>query len=156
MATRIRSILIDNTISKVYTNVVKPSLANSSNVIAGTTKQGLTLAAFGSTSALRIVSNLMGRTNGYPIVSNTLITNFRITLKSPAIGGFTGARLVLKVGTTYASAVAVATISTFATSASVATGILVEPGQNLYLDVTGTGTVKPGIGLTVGVDYYVA
>lgn len=157
MATRIRSFLIDNTLSRVFTNIIRASEANAANVIAGATKQRLTLAALGTSVVVRVANNLIGRGNGYQIVTSTLITGINLTLKRAAVGG-QGIRVVLKLGTTYAGAISAGTftIPSGSINVTIATGILVEAGQNIYMDVISTGISQPGVGLTVFIDYFSA
>ena len=154
MATRTRSMIIDNTVQKVFTNLVNPAQANPANVCAGTELKRLVLCAFGTAVSAKISPNITGRTNGVAVVTSTLLTKLYLDLASTAVGGTTGVAIALKVGTTYETASTVATHSSFIKASSKVISVLIEPGQNIYLDITGTGTTRPGSGVRVSADYF--
>jgi hypothetical protein len=149
---RTRSILVDNTLGKIFTNVSSVSTSNSSNLIAGTKIQSATISS-GSKTTLVLTKNL-GKGIGISFPRGGLITNVQLSLS----GAATGQSVIVdvKVGTSYAnsSTVTTATLPVNTLSTPKAVSISVQSGQYVYLDVTQTGNIKPGNGLSVRLDYY--
>ena len=156
MASRTRSIILDNTLSKVYKQVVTPGAATPANVIAGTALKSATLFSLARTATAVKANNLGGRTNGLIFPGTSIIKTFKVAVTSAASGG--PITVVFKVGTTYATSVVVytATLAQSVLTANTEAAILIDPNYNMYVDVTTIGTTRPGSGLSASIDYYSA
>jgi hypothetical protein len=152
-------VLVDNTIGKIYTNVSQTSGATAANIIAGTALKSATIQPIRSTTgpvSCTVAINLSG--GGIAFATAGLLT--RVTLS--AVTAPTGKSIIvlLKTGAAaYTSLTTVASVQlgTNATTATANTApfpINIAAGQYLYFDISQVGTVSPGAGLTIRVDYY--
>lgn len=152
MPRRSRSILVDTTIGKIFTNVQSVSAADASNLIAGTqTKRG----GFSSpkTQTTRLTSNLGGKSGFYFPVSGVVT---EVSLTSVIAPKGAAVQVNLKRGTTYESSTIVGTytLAELTTSSTTSTAITVSAGDNFYVDIVSVGTTVPGSGLEVRFKYY--
>ena len=152
MARRTRSILVDNTLGKIFTNTDVVTTTDASKLIAGTKIQSSTISASSKTTA--IVAKNIGTGVGIPFANNGLITNVTLSATSACAGQ--SIIVAIKVGSTYNTSTTATTVSlpVNSYSASTAASVSVQAGQNVYLDITQVGTTKPGVGLSVRLDYY--
>lgn len=149
---RIRSILIDNTLGKIFTNVETSTSTDSSKLIAGTKLQSFTYAA--TTTATTVVAKNIGTGTGVPFPNNGLIVAGRLGVSVAPTGR--AINVAIRVGSTYATSTVATTLSlpVSALSATTNLAINIQSGQFLYFDVTQVGNIKPGNGLSVKLDYY--
>lgn len=149
---RTRSILIDNTVGKIFTNVGSSASTDSSKLIAGTKLQSYTYSA--SRSSTTVVARNIGIATGVPFPNNGLIASGTLSISSVPTGR--AINVDVKVGSTYATSTVATTISlpinTFTATSNLA--ISIQSGQFLFFDVTQVGNIRPGAGLSIKLDYY--
>jgi len=152
MARRTRSILVDGTIGKIFTNVISVSNANSTNLIAGTLQKSGGFSIPNSQSA-RITNNLGGK-NGFNFATTGVVTE--VSINSVIAPKGSGIQINLKRGTTYATSTVVGTytLAELQTTSTTVTSITVASGDSLYVDITSVGTVVAGTGVSVKFKYY--
>lgn len=152
MPRRIRSILIDNTLGKIYTNVDTTLSTDSSKLIAGTKLQSFTYAA--TTTATAVVARNIGTGTGVPFPNNSLIVSGRLGVSAAPLGRTI--IVAIRVGSNYATSTVATTLSLpiNALSSTTVLAINIQSGQFLYFDVTQVGNVRPGSGLSIKLDYY--
>lgn len=152
MPRRVRSILIDNTLGKIYTNVDSTLSTDSSKLIAGTKLQSYTYAANIRSNA--VVARNIGTGTGVFFPNRGLIVVGRLGVTVAPLGRTIN--VDIKVGSTYATSTVAATLSLPINSLASTTNLVVnvQSGQSLYFDVTQVGNVRPGTGLSIKLDYY--
>jgi hypothetical protein len=152
MTRRTRSILVDSTTGKIFTNVTATGDANSSNLIAGTLQKSGGFSIPNSQSA-RITNNLGGK-NGFNFSTAGVVTE--VSINSVIAPKGTGIQINLKRGTTYATSTVVGTytLAELQTTSTTVTSITVASGDSLYVDITSVGTVVAGTGVSVKFKYY--
>lgn len=149
---RTRSILIDNTLGKIFTNVGSSASTDSSKLIAGTKLQSYTYSA--ASRSTTVVARNIGVTRGVPFPNNGLIVSGTLSVSSLA----TGRAIIvdIKVGSIYATSTVAGTISLPINTVTALTNlaISVQSGQFLFFDVTQVGNIRPGTGLSIKLDYF--
>ena len=152
MAQRIRSILVDNTLGKIFTGANSVSYATAANMIAGSQKQVKTVYA-GATVTTKVANNLSGG-NGISVGNNGVLTGVTLSLAAPAVGA--AVTINLKKGSSYSNSSIVGTYSIPVSllSAVYVTTLSFITTDNFYIDVTQVGSVKSGTGLLVQLSYY--
>jgi len=152
MARRTRSILIDNTTGKIFTNITSASNANSSNLIAASLQKigGFSIS---NSQSVRITNNLGGK-NGFNFSSAAVVTE--VSINSVIAPKGSGIQINLKRGTTYATSTVVGTytLAELQTTSTAVTSITVASGDSFYIDITSVGTVIAGTGVSVRFKYY--
>jgi hypothetical protein len=154
MAQRTRSILIDNTLGKIFTGVDAVSSANASNLIAGTqvSSRGVSSPA---TTTVAVTKNLGGGSGIYfPHVG--IIKNVIITAYSAPVGAAIVISLKKSSSSDYTTSTQVATFTLPVSTRTVTIpcSISFEAGSYFFIDVTQTGSTKPGTGLSVQLQHY--
>ena len=149
---RTRSILIDNTLGKIFTNVESSTSTDSSKLIAGSKLQSFTYAA--TTTATAVVAKNIGTGTGVPFPNNGLIVACRLGVSVAPLGRTIN--VAIRVGSNYATSNVATTLSLpiNALSSTTVLAINIQSGQFLYFDVTQVGNVRPGSGLSIKLDYY--
>lgn len=149
---RTRSILIDNTLGKIFTNVGSSTSTDSSKLIAGTKLQSYTTAA--NTKSTTVVARNIGIATGVPFPNNGLIVSGRLSISVAPLGR--AINVDIKVGSTYATSTVAATISLPINTLTALTNlaITIQSGQFLFFDVTQVGNIRPGAGLSIKLDYF--
>lgn len=154
MATRrSRSLLIDTTIGKIFTNTPSIQAADASKLIAGTKIASASISTSRGTTA-KITKNLSGNAFGIRFPSGGLITSVTITASVAPVGR--SIIIVVKAGTTYDNSVQIFTdelASTF-TRRVVPVALTIPIGSNVYVDITQVGIAKPGAGVGIQFSYY--
>lgn len=159
MPRRTRSMLVDNTIGKIYTNVSETSGATAANIIAGTALKSSTIQPIKSTTGAVtcvVANNLSG--GGIAFATAGLLT--RVTLSAVTAPKGQSIIVLLKTGSasytslTQVASVQLGTLATTATTTTAPFPINIAAGQYLYFDISQVGTGSPGAGLTIRVDYY--
>lgn len=150
---RTRSVLVDNTLGKMFTNVQKVGDATSVNLIAGTQPK-LAKLSLPAAATLRVTNNLGGKPTGFSFSSTTVITKVSISVTKYATGG--NIVIALKTGSTYETATTQNTFTLNALSKTVSfnTNISVTAAHNVYFDLTSVGKASAGAGLTINFTYY--
>jgi len=151
---RARSILVDATLGKIFTNTTSVQAADASKLIAGTKIASANIASVPRTAPAKIVNNLAGTASGIRLASGGLVTNAVITTADAPVGR--SIAINIKMGTSYQTATVVSSqeLQPGIRSRTVSLGLTVPAGNSLYVDVTQVGSVKPGIGLGIQFNYY--
>jgi hypothetical protein len=150
---RTRSLLIDNTIGKIFTNTSTVQAADASKLIAGTKLLTASVTTSRSTVA-KITNNLSGNPIGIKFTTGGLVTGITLTAATAATGRTIN--FTFKVGPTYATSTVVGTnfLNIAQTSKIEVVGWTVPVGNSIYIDITQVGNIKPGAGVGVQLRYY--
>lgn len=152
MTRRTRSVLIDSTIGRIFTNVSSVTSAAPTSMIAGAKLTSRSIVQ--NKKATVTVSNNIGNT-GLFFVGGALVTQIIMSVvKAPA-----GSSILIKVkvGATYATAVATGpeyALNQNTKSATHNVSITVPPGESLFVDITQRGALSPGAGLSLNFVHY--
>jgi hypothetical protein len=149
MPLRTRSLLMDNTIGKIYTNVGATSEVNSSKLIAGTSLKSYVLS---SKTATRVANNLSG--TGFPFTSTGLIQKLTLSVSNAPVGA--SIIVALKKGTDYANSTtsATANIASGVRTGNSSISLSVSAGEFIFFDVTQVGSTSSGQKLSIRLDYF--
>ena len=149
MPLRTRSLLMDNTIGKIYTNVGATSEVNSSKLIAGTSLKSYVLSSKTST---RVANNLSG--TGFPFASSGLIQTVTLSVSTAPVGA--SIIVALKKGTAYANSTtsATANIASGVKTGNTSISLNVSAGEFIFFDVTQVGSTSSGQKLSIRLDYF--
>lgn len=150
---RTRSLLIDNTLGKIFTNTSNVGTANASNLIAGTKLVSASIIAK-RTSTAKIANNLSGNPQGLRFVSGGLVTSVILSAATAPSGS--NIAFTFKVGTTYETATIIDTNELNAATVLKTTSVnwTIPASNSIYVDITQVGNVKPGTGVGVQFTYY--
>lgn len=153
MTRRIRNILIENSLGKVFTGVDSIFSANASNVIAGTVQQTKGYAQPTATKVV-VTNNLGGSLAGIPFAHNGVVVAVQVSVATAPQGS--PIIISLKSGTSYSSSTIVGTFSLSALSNTSTTScsIPIVSGNSFYIDVTQVGKTFSGTGLAVQLNHY--
>jgi hypothetical protein len=151
---RTRSILVDATLGKIFTNTTSVQAADASKLIAGTKIASAAIASVPKTAPAKVVKNLAGTATGIRFSAGGLVTGVIITAATASVG-----RSILfdiKMGTSYETATVVSSqeLPVGMKSKTVSVSLTVPAGSSLYVDVTQVGNIKPGVGLGMQFNYY--
>jgi len=153
---RTRSVLVDNTIGRIFRNVTTVAQASAASVIAG---DRLTTRSIGSGQAalIKIANNIGGK--GLFFVTGASVTQLRVSLIRAPRGR--DALIQVRKGLTYATSTTVgepyaipAGNVNVAATATYTVAITLAAGESLYFDVVQVGSMFAGTGLTVTVNLY--
>lgn len=154
MATRrLRSILIDSTLGKIFTNTAEVTPSDPSKLIAGTKIQSTIISSPKKLSL--VVSKNLGLTGaGKKFTSGALLTAATLDLMTTTMGA--SLIVLMKVGSTYETSTLAATLTLAAASRSQTTplSITVQPNHAVFFDIAQVGTTRPGQGLSITLKYY--
>lgn len=154
MATRrTRSMLVDASIGKIFTNTNEKTPTDPSKLIAGTKLQSTSIAANKKIVA-RITNNLSGTPTGLRFVSGALITSVAVSAALAPTGS--GIGFTFKVGTSYETATTLGTdeLPAIGTRKVTTTSWTIPAGSSVYVDITQVGSTRPGNGVGVQFNYY--
>lgn len=134
MATRTRSILVENTIGKIFNGVVTISQGDASKLIAGT-KPLTTKRTQGGSG--KVALNIGG--DGTLFIGPALLTS--VTVTSKVASPTQNTVITIKLGTSYANAsnVVTVTLPTGAKAATTSNTVTIPAGNYLYWDITSAG-----------------
>lgn len=162
MTRRIRSMLLDVGLGKIFTGAIASSSATAANLIAGSTIKSIQRNFGSSATTAKVTSNVVTSTL---FSSNALITSVLVKINTSGVGSGAayyqpaGSSIIvtLKTGLTYATSTSVGTVSlpALTTSATTVTSISIVANNTLYWDITQVGSTKPGIGLSITPFYYI-
>jgi hypothetical protein len=149
---RSRSILIDSTLGKIFTNTNSTVVTDPSKLIAGTKIRSSTVSASSKTTTA--ITNNMGTGVGIAFPTGGLITSVTLSVSSAATGR--SIVVAIRVGSSYASSTVSTSVSlsTSTLKATSTVSVAVQEGQYVFLDITQVGSIKAGSGLSVRLDYY--
>jgi hypothetical protein len=156
---RIRSVLIDNSVGSIFRNIRKVSQATAANVIAGNKLSTKSIKGSGN---LRVANNVGNK--GIFLLTGGVITQCVVSLKTQPMSGTVTIRF--RVGETYATSVQIGELMTvpwrspllgpqrvpYLEVQNVTT--VVPPRHYVYVDVVTIGSVGAGNGLTATVALY--
>lgn len=151
MPVRSRSVLIDNSVGRIFTNTANSLPSDASKLIAGSRIQTKVLAA--SRTARIQPANNIGR--GFYFSDNALVVQVVLSARIAAKGQ--DAQIRLKKGSSdYESA---STINTYtlgenAKINTINVSIAVTAGETIYIDVVQGGSSRPGNGLSIRLNHY--
>lgn len=153
---RSRSILIDNSLGRVFSGVAKTSDAQNSNVIGGSVPQVKSITAASKTAVVANTFNIAAKVTGLSLGANggQVTTTKVVMAKAHEVGTL---NVIVKVGATYATSVEVVTIAlaTRTLSASSNTVFVIPAGQTIFIDTQYVGVpTKKATGLTVSFNHY--
>lgn len=149
---RTRSVLIDNTLGRIFRNLTSVQNSTAESVIAGSklTNKSIT----GGKAVLKVQQNLGGR--GLFVIGGGLLTQIILRLTKAPKG--TPAIIRVKRGITYASSTTIGDYelpgSGVSTNITFTVNETLEPGESIYFDVIAIGNISPGTGLTAIIGYY--
>lgn len=152
MPRRTRSVLIDATLNRIFTSVDSPSSATAANLLAGVKMLTKTLATPTSVT-VRPAKNIGG---GVFLGGNGTVASIVLRTVTRAPQGGTGIVLDLKRGTSNATATTVATLTlpSGSSTATITPSLTFSSTDRFYIDVVQSGTIVPGIGLSINFNYY--
>lgn len=150
---RTRSVLIDATIGKIFTNAVSAQQADPSKIIAGT-KLASTSIISSKSSIAKITKNLSGSASGIRFPSGCLLVSITVTAATAPLGA--PITFDIKSGTTYENSIVISTVSLKASYVkdTYPVALTIQPGNAIYVDIKQVGSVRPGNGVTVQFNYY--
>lgn len=152
MPRRTRSILLDNTVGKIYTGT-SDATTDPTKLIAGSVAKYANITS-SRDAAVRIAYNL-GIT-GKGIVFPVAATVTKVTLTTVTAPTGTPIIVAVKTGTNYASATQQGTysIAIGETVSANTVSISVPAGSSVFTDVTQIGSLNQGTGLSIQYEYY--
>lgn len=150
---RTRSILVDSTLGKIFTNTESVATAEINDLIAGTKLQTKSFQASKKT-AVRVLQNAGATGTGLNFATNSLITSVEMGVATAPKGS--DIQIQIKTGTDYDTASTVGTYTLLANqkSSTTATSISVAENNSIFMDIIQAGSTSPGIGLAVKFKYY--
>jgi hypothetical protein len=149
---RTRSVIIDNTLGRIFRNTPSVSQATAANLIAGSKIESTSFAA-GKKVVARVLNNI-GTGKGLFFPSGGLITSVQLTAATAAFGSLLTLRL--RVGVDYDSSISIQEyqMPNFTKSATFSAAITVPIGQSVFFDITQVGSIKPGQGVGARLSFY--
>jgi hypothetical protein len=153
MPTRTRSILIDNTLGKIFTGVANSGTTDVSKLIAGTKIQNKGVSAPSKNNI--VAATNIGDGKGVYFSADSLIV--QVVLKASIAPKGRAAQVRLKKGSDgYSNSTVIDTYSLPANSvsATINTNISILAGQSVFADVVQGGSTTPGQGLSIAYNYY--
>ncbi len=153
MTRRTRSILVDSTLGRIFTNVVSSAASDASKLIAGTKTQRVSFTS-PRTMIARVLSNAGASGLGLRFSNNALITSVVMNTAGEPTGR--DLQIQLKKGSSYATSTAIGTFTLTAGSkvSTNAVAISITAGESIFMDIIQVGSVKPGTGLSVDLNFY--
>jgi hypothetical protein len=152
MTRRTRSILLDNTFGKIYTDS-SDVVADPTKVIAGAKAQYANINS-SRDAVVRIAYNLGATGRGIVFPTQAVVTKITLTTATAPTGS--NIIIAVKTGTSYSTATQQGTysITPTNTSSTNVTGINVPAGNSIFTDVIGIGSLNQGTGLSIQYEYY--
>jgi hypothetical protein len=159
MTRRTRKFLIDNTTGTVYSNVNSVSQASAANISAGISPKILKTTITAPGKNVVIVNGNKPISFGREVIINNIalvVTDKSGVTSSTAAPQGSSITVRLRKVT---SAGAVSTLGTYSissngTSSSTASSFTIASTDSLFFDVTGIGSTKPGLGLSVTTSFF--
>lgn len=146
---RTRSVLIDNTLGRIFRNVTSVSSASAANLIAGLKLESSAIAAARRTTA-RPTLNLGN--SGIFFVGGGLINLVNLSAATAPAGQPIIVRL--RVGVDYESSTENSQYQLLGTTANFPVTITVPAGHSVFFDIVQVGSVKAGAGVGVRLSFY--
>lgn len=153
---RSRSILLDNSLGRVFSGVAKTSDAQNSNVIGGSVPRVKSIAAATKTATVIDKLNISSKITGLSLGDNGgQVTAVKVVVVKPPLG----AMLVVKirVGTTYDTSVEVDTVTLLSRALTSSSTVVftVPAGHTIFADTKYTGVPSArAAGMTISFNHY--
>lgn len=149
---RVRSVLIDNTIGRIFRNTTSVAMANAANLIAGSKIESSAITA-SSKTVVRPALNI-GNGSGIYFAGGGLINSLVLTATTAPVGS--SIVVTAKVGFNYADSTVVSTYNLPELSKSFSYPVVINilVGQSLYFDINEAGSIKPGSGFGIRANFY--
>jgi hypothetical protein len=149
---RTRSVLVDNTLGRIFRGVSSVGAASAENLIAGSKIESSSFAA-GSKVVARVLNNI-GTGKGIFFPGGALITSLTLTAATAASG--TPLIVRMRIGADYASSVEIDQyqLPNLSRSATFSASVTVPVGQSVFFDITQVGSIRPGAGVGARLSFY--
>jgi len=162
MATRKRGILIDNTFSKMFSNIEATTNATAAQLIAGGKVSTTAIIIKPPGLAIQVVKSIQGKYFGNPGIITGATYTFNAAGTSTALkaASLPKSKPVLVTLRKVSSAGEITIINQYSLLAGVATGsintgtVQIAVGDTFFWDVNQVGTTQPGQGLSIIMNYY--
>ena len=153
MTRRTRSMLVDASIGKIFTNTNQITPTDPSKLIAGTRLLSASIANRVITAA-RITNNLGGKMEGLRFISGAVITSTTVSLTTAASGQ--PLKFDIRVGTSYDTSTIILSDELLPNvKQKLLTTVITVPSNNsIYVDITQIGSVGPGRGFGLQFTYF--
>ena len=151
---RTRSVLIDNTLGRIFRNVTSSASGTAANLIAGSKIESAAITS-GTRTVARPTNNI-GNGKGIFFAGGALITSINLTARGAPVGYINANSIVtrVKVGASYETAESVGDYALQTKSITTSTAITVNAGHSVYFDIIQVGSIKPGTGFGVRLNFY--
>ena len=149
---RVRSVLIDNTIGRIFRNTTSVATATAANLIAGSTLESSAITASART-LVRPALNI-GKGSGIYFAGGALINSLNLTAVTAPVGS--SIVVTVKKGSNYDDSTVVDeyVLPALSNSSSYPVAISVSAGQSIYFDINQVGSVKAGAGFGIRASFY--
>jgi hypothetical protein len=149
---RVRSVLIDNTIGRIFRNTTSVGTATAANLIAGNKLESAAIIA--SKKAIVRPALNIGNGAGMYFAGGAIVNLFQLTVSTAPVGS--SIVITAKLGLSYDTSAVVGTytLPALSNSYSYPVAVSVPVGQSLYFDINEAGSVKPGAGLGIRANFY--
>jgi hypothetical protein len=162
MPRRTRSILIDNSLGKVFTNVDDSAVVNSSSVIASSVSKTLQFPPPTTTTKVAVLNNLGLSGLGTNFPNGAFITNIELSAVTAPKGKTAGQpggdiAIRLRTGTSNSNS---SNLGTFALPGPLTLKkyinqtLTISTGENLYVDIIRIGNSVTGAGFGFTISYF--
>lgn len=153
MTRRTRSILVDASLGKIFTNTNEITPTDPSKLIAGTRLQTASISSARSATA-RVVNNISGKVDGLKFISGAVVASIVLSAVKPPEG--LSMLFTFKVGTSYETSTVIATdeLQSMTIKKTVLTGWTIPAGSSIFVDITRVGSIKTGTGVGIQFNYY--
>lgn len=143
MTRRTRSMLLDASIGKIFTNTNQITPTDPSKLIAGTRLLSASIVNRGISSA-RITNNLSGKAEGLRFISGAVITSTTVSLTTATLGQ--SLKFDIRVGTSYDTSTIILSDELLpSVKTKLLTTVISVPSNNsLYVDIIQVGTINTG------------
>ena len=149
---RVRSVLIDNTIGRIFRNTTSVAAATAANLIAGNKLESSAIVASKKT-VVRPVLNI-GSGSGIYFAGGAVISSLELTAATAPVGS--SIIVTAKVGSNYDESTVIDeyVLPELSKSFLYPIALSVSVGQSLYFDIDEAGSTKPGTGLGIRANFY--
>lgn len=149
---RVRSVLIDNTIGRIFRNTTSVGTATAANLIAGNKLESAAITASKKT-VVRSALNI-GNGSGIYFAGGAVVNSLQLTALTAPVGS--SIVVTAKLGSTYDTSTILGYYDLPALSKSwlYPVVISVSAGQSLYFDINEAGSTKPGAGFGIRANFY--
>jgi hypothetical protein len=154
MTRRTRSMLLDASLGKIFTNTNQIAPNDPSKLIAGTKLSSSTINSLPKGAIAKVTKNLSGNPSGIKFTSGGLVTAVIISAVSAPKGR--GIIFQIRVGSTYETSTVIDTeeLEDSVKTKTVNVAWSIPAGNNLYVDIIQVGNIKAGATVSLQFNYY--